>query len=438
VRAPWSPTPRLAAAVAIGACCFALAPFWRGFEAAGALWWLGVLAGLLTDVWALRQARQVTVERVLTPVLSLGAVNPVLVVVRNLTRLTYPGEVRDEPPLEFTVDGVQQAFRFAPGTETRLTYHVTPPRRGEFAFGAINLRLAGGLGLLRRQMRVPAPASVKVYPRLTDIQAHELALRRERFQDIGVHMARLKGAGLEFESLRGYLSGDEPRRIDWKATARHGKLFTREYEVERSQHIVLCLDLGRTMVSRLGLLSKADHAVNAAALLAYVAASLGDWVGLYSFAGEPINYLPPRKHQFSLILDSLYALEPQPRESDYSRALLEAAHRLRKRALVVLFTDLPDPDSSARLISAVRLLTGRHVVLCAALSDYELYDVAGHTPEAPREMYERTVATTLLADRARALRALRATGALALDATPSNLSIEVLNRYLKIKAESAL
>ncbi len=192
------------------------------------------------------------------------------------------------------------------------------------------------------------------------------------------------------------------------------------------------------MASRLGLLTKVDHAVNAAALLAYVAASLGDWVGLYSFAGEPMGFTPPRKHQFTHLLDALYGLQPQTMESDYYRAFVDVSYRLRKRALIVLFTDLPDAESSARLISYVRMLTRRHLVLCAALSDYELHTLSRRMPHQPRELYERTVATALLQDRERALAALRQAGAIAVDATPQNLSISVLNRYLKIKAQSAL
>ena len=437
-KATWSPTGRLAAAIALGAvglACGALLQslFWLGLG-----WWLLLIAAVIAEARALRAARQLTLQRLLAPVISLGAANPVTLKLRNPEGYDYYCQLRDEPPLDFAVEGERPACHLPAVSECELTYHVTPPRRGDFAFGAINLRVTWGYRLVQLQLRFDTPQSVKVYPRLTDIQAAELALRKNRLLDIGVHLARLKGAGLEFESLRDYLPGDELRRIDWKATARHGEPFTREYEVERSQHVVICLDLGRTMASHLGLLSKVDHAVNAAALLAHVAAEMGDWVGLYAFAGEPMTYLPPRKHQFSRLLDSLYALQPELVESDYRRALLGASHRLRKRSLVVLFTDLPDPDSSARLIAHVRLLTRRHLVLCAALSDYELYELAAKSPGEPRELYQRTVATALLNDRERALSALRAAGAIALDATPANLSLAVLNRYLKIKMTSAL
>ncbi len=202
--------------------------------------------------------------------------------------------------------------------------------------------------------------------------------------------------------------------------------------------MVICLDLGRTMASRLGLLTKVDHAVNAAALLAYVATSMDDWVRLYAFSDTPTVFVPPRKHHFSQVLDGLYGLEPQFVESDYAGAFLEASRRLRKRTLVMLLTDLPDPDSSARLLAHVALLTARHLVVCAAMSDYELYGLAAQTPAEPQQMYERTVATALLSDRQRALAALRARGAIALDVTPAGLPMALLDQYLKIKARIRL
>jgi len=434
----WFPSARLAAAVAGGALLVALGAAWWPLIYLGALWWVAIAAAAAADVGALQAWRRVAGWRSIEDVISLGAANRVTLGLRNRSATSFRCRLRDEPPLDFLVEPGRAACDLPPGGECSDAYHVTPPRRGDFPFGILNLRLTAGFGLIVRQVSFDLRRSVKVYPNLAGIRAHEIAARRERLADIGIHPARLKGTGLEFESLRAYVPGDELRRVDWKATARHAELITREFDVERSQHIILCLDLGRTMASDLGVMTKADHAVNAATLLAYVAAKGGDWVGLYAFAQEPVIYVAPRKQQFSRILDSLYALQPQNTESNYYRSFMGAAQRIRKRALVVLFTDLPDPDSSARLLRYVTLLTRRHLVLCAALSDYELYDIAARTPSQPRELYERTVATSLLADRQRALSELRKRGAIAFDATPANLSVEVLNRYLEIKARAQL
>jgi uncharacterized protein (DUF58 family) len=408
-----------------------------------ALWWVAIVAAAAADIGALQAWRRVTAWRSVEDVISLGAANRVTLRLRNRSAARLRCVLRDEPPLDFVIEAGGPAWRvpwcdLPSGGECSDAYHVTPPRRGDFPFGVLNLRMTTGFGLIVRQVAFDLRRSVKVYPNLVGIRAHEIAARRERLADIGIHPARLKGTGLEFESLRAYVPGDELRRVDWKATARHAEPISREFDIERSQHIIVCLDLGRTMASGLGVMTKADHAIVAAALLAYVAAKSGDWVGLYAFAHEAVAYVPPRKQQFPRILDSLYALQPQNTESNYYRSFMGAAQRIRKRALVVLFTDVPDPDSSARVLRYVTLLTRRHLVLCAALSDYELYDIAARTPSQPRELYERTVATSLLADRHRAISELRKRGAIAFDATPANLSVEVLNRYLEIKARARL
>lgn len=434
----WFPSARLGAAVGAGALLLIAGALWMPLAWLSALWWAALAAAVVADIRALRETRRVSAVRAIEDVISLGVRNPVTLVVRSRSSHSLRCLLRDEPPLDFVTDRWHRWRDLLGDNECTETYHVTPPRRGDFAFGALNARLTAGFGFVVRQVRFDLQRSVKVYPNLASIRAHELAARKERLLDIGVRPARIRGTGLEFESLRDYVPGDELRRIDWKATARHAEPITREYDIERSQHVILCLDLGRTMASDLGLLTKVDHAVNAATLVAYVAAKAGDWVGLYAFAEEPLVFVPPRKQQFSLVLDALYGLQPHGAESNYYRSFMEAAHRIRKRALVILLTDLPDPDSSARLLRYVTLLTGRHLVLCAALSDYELYDVAAKSPTQPRALYERTVATTLLADRQRALHALRERGAIAFDATPANLSVEVLNRYLEIKARARL
>lgn len=432
------PTARLGGAVAAGASLLAAGALWWPLLWLDAAWWAALLA-LVTADWQGVGRAAVSATRAVSPILSLGVENPVRLELRNRSNDAWQCLVRDEPPLDFAVVGDRRlACNLPAGDRCELAYAVTPPRRGDYAFGKLNVRLQSRLGLVTLQLAFDAAETVKVYPNLAHIASLELAARQQRLADLGVHHTRLYGAGLEFEHLRPYVTGDEMRRIDWKATARRDDLVAREYEVQRSQHVIICLDLGRTMASELGLLRKADHAVNAAALLAHVAAKGGDWVGLYAFADGPVAFVPPRKQQFSLVLDKLYDLQPREQESDYQGSFLDAGRRLRKRSLVVLLTDLPDPDSSARLIAYAHLLTRRHLVLCAALSDYELYDLAARSPAEPRQLYERTVAVELLADRQRALAALRRLGAIAFDATPSNLSVEVLNRYLEIKARAKL
>ena len=424
--------------MALGAVWFLLAAVWPPILLLGMLWWVAVAAAAVADIRCLAETRRVSASRSLQSVLSLGVSHQVEIALRNRSRYDFACLVRDEPPLDFETDRLRLPCSLPANGTGSAEYRVTPRRRGDFPFGRLHLRLTTGFGLMCRQLRLEAGQVCKVYPSLAGIRQYELAARKQHLLDVGIRPLRLSSAALEFESLRNYLPGDELRRIDWKATARHNQPITRDYNVERSQHLILCLDLGRTMLSELGALSKVDHAINAASLLAHVACRVGDWVGIYAFAREPAIYLPPRKRQFSRVLDALYRLQAERTESDYHQCFLDVARRVRKRALVVLFTDLWDPDSSARLLRYARLITRRHLVLCPALSDYELYEIVARSPGEPRELYERAVGTALLADRERALSALRKQGAIAFDATPANLSLAVLNRYLTIKSQLRL
>lgn len=436
--ARWMLTPRAGYAVVLGAVWLFLAALVLPLLWLGALWWAALLAALVADVRALRAGRSVAARREVDAILSLGALNRVVIVLRNRGDEAFRVLARDEPPLDFEAGELRLSCELPPGGECRPTYSLRPRRRGDYAFGRLEVRLITSMGLVARQLRFELGERVKVYPNLEHIRSYQMHAQRQHLPDIGVHPLRLVSMGMEFESLRAYVPGDELRRVDWKATARRARPITRQYDIERSQHVVVCLDLGRTMLSELGALTKADHAVNAATLLAHVASRHGDWVGLFAFSGAPRLFVPPRKNQFQQVLSALYGLQPERVESDYERSFLEAAKRLRKRALVVLLTDLTDPDSSARLRHHVGLLTRKHLVLCAALSDYELYDLSARAPQESRDLYERTVATALLEDRRQAIAALNERGAVAFDATPENLSVAVLNRYLEIKARARL
>ena len=181
----------------------------------------------------------------------------------------------------------------------------------------------------------------------------------------------MRGGGSEFESLRDYVPGDEYKKIDWSATARRGKLISRQYEAERSQNIVLLLDTGRTMLQPVQKMAKLDFVVNTALMLAYVAAASDDKVGLMAFDADIRVYLPPAKSKAQVygILESLYNLNARMVETDYKAAFQNLATRWRRRSLVVLFSDLVDPDSSAQILDAVPMLADMHRLVCVTVSD---------------------------------------------------------------------
>jgi uncharacterized protein (DUF58 family) len=319
-------------------------------------------------------------------------------------------------------------------------YHVRPLRRGDYTFGNITLRWEGPMGLVVRQGTVSAQAPVKVYPNLLDVRRYDLVLRRNRLQELGLRNSRLYGEGNEFERLREYLPDDEFRRIDWKATARRNRPVTVEYQTERSQSITCMIDIGRMMQSPVKDMAKLDYVVNAVLLLGYVATGVGDKVGLMTFADEVDTYLSPRmgRVQFYRMLNILYRVEAQPVEPDYRRAVTYLANKQRKRALIVIFTDISGGLSIDMLVSHISVLAKNSLPLVVTISDPDVHAAAHQRPEDSLAVYQRAAAVQLINERYLALDSLRRRGVLTLDVPAHQLSWSVVSRYLDLKGRGRL
>ena len=332
------------------------------------------------------------------------------------------------------------AFTVGAGARQAAVYHLTPKSRGDYHFGDVHLRMRGRFGMVNRLALVTLPEAVKVYPNLVDTATFNLMARRGRLQQVGIRAARLQGAGREFESLRDYMPDDEMRRIDWKASARSGKLVARQYEVEKSQSIILAIDIGRTMLAENDGIQKLDYAINAALLLAYVATLSEDRVGLLLFADDVETYLPPKKGraQVYAIMEALYNARASFAEPDYRKALGYLRARWRKRSLVVCFTDLWDADSSRTTINELASLQPRHLVAAVALLDTKVQRTSRQEVTTPDSVYQKAVAMQVLEDRHRAISLLAQRGVLIVDSPADKLSAELVNRYLQVKERMML
>jgi len=333
------------------------------------------------------------------------------------------------------VDRRETALELAAHEETTLEYTARPRYRGTFAFGDVHLRHEGPLRLVHRQSRARAAAPAHVYPDLREVRRYEVTLRRGLAYDAGQRRARLPGAGTIFERLREYQPDDDPRSISWTATARRGRPISVEYEIERQQRVVMLLDAGRMMSSTLGELTKLDHAVNTALMLAYVATAKGDEVGLLGFADDVRAFTVARRgrKQFLRIAEDLRRLESTTTESDYRSAFEFLRARSARRSLVVLFTDIVDEEASRALVAAVTRLSGNNLVLCCVLADPRLAETARAVPASSTALYERVVAQEVRDARAKALGTLRQRGVHVIDVPADRLTVSVIQRYLELK-----
>jgi uncharacterized protein (DUF58 family) len=371
--------------------------------------------------------------------MAIGAENPVVLLVRNRSRMPLRVWLKDDPP-DWAPRPRFGPLYLAPGEERRLRYTLVPFRRGQEHFGEVTCRILTRFFLGFRQWSVPLQQTVPVYPNLREVQKFQLLAHRRRLEEMGLHWTRLRGQGTEFESLRDYQPDDDVRHIHWKATARRGKLTAIEYQVERSQPILLAVDCGRLMAAQIGQLTKLDYAINAALMLAYVATLMEDQVGLLLFAEEVLAYHPPRRGvaQVYRLLEILAGVEARFLEPDYVGALEYLRLRLRRRSLIVWFTDFNDVDSARPWLHQVAALAPRHLPLFVAFTNEEIWQMAHRSPERPADVYEKALALRWLEERATALRTLQRRGLHLVETSPDRLTLEVVRQYLDIKARSLL
>ena len=423
---------------------FALSGVLPVLPAVGIGMMLAALALGLADTMLSGRGDRVEVTRQVSEILSLGAQNRVTIVVRNHTGRRLRLQIKDDPPEGFDASQRLHPLTLAPWQSTSVSYLTTPHARGDHEFGDLHLRGLSRLRLGWWQRRVAAGTTVRVYPNLQQLREFDARARRGRLEDLGLRTAQARGEGTEFESLREYVPDDSFRHIDWKATARRNAPITRQYQAERNQTLLLLLDAGRMMGAPAGdegsRMSRIDHAINAALMLAHVAGRMGDTVGLLAFSDRVKTFVPPSRGgaEAQRMLEELYALEAELVEPDFRAAVTFLRARARKRAMICAFTDLVDPDVSAAALSYLSSLRPRHLPVVATIRDERVEALAAASPATTADAYAKAVAARTVAERDVALARLRGHGVLVCDATAEDLPAAVINRYLSIKRRGLL
>lgn len=432
------PAPLLIALAGLWLAGGAIAAIWPGYQTlwAGAGLALAALAAL--DAWQSSTRPAPAFERRVPGTLALGIWRDVGVRVTNTGRRPLDLLLFDRYPAQAEFDGLPQRLRLAPGTWGELRYALRPTERGTQDFGKAEALMVSPLGMWRERRLLGSGLAVRVYPNFGAVAKYALLATDNRLSRMGIRKRRRRGEGMEFHQLREYRTGDSLRSIDWKATSRQAKLISREYQDERDQQVFFLVDCGRRMLAKDGELSHFDHGLNSVLLLAHVALRQGDAVGLMTFSGEP-RFLPPLKGAETLntILNAVYDLQPGASSPDYTVAATELMKRLKKRALVVVVTNLRDEDASD-VLPALKLLRRRHLVLLASLRERIIGDVLKQPVGNFSDALRAAATHQYLLSRRKVHDAIRQYGAASLDVEPEQLPVAMVNRYLDIKRSGKL
>ena len=326
------------------------------------------------------------------------------------------------------------AVALHPGAGAPVVLRLRATRRGIVRIEALWIRWKGPLGLVETTRRIGIEKPIPVVPNVKAVQRAVVRLF-SRDAIFGNKAQRQSGEGSEFKALREYMAGLDSRTIDWKHSARHRKLLSKEFETERNHHIILAFDTGYLMAEPVDGLARLDHAINAGLLLAWISLRSGDLVGIYGFDAVARHYQGPihGAQSFARIQQATAELDYHTEETNFTLGLAELTIRLKRRALVILFTDFVDTVTAELLIESLERVASRHVVVFVTLRDTLLERAVNAAPDGFESVAKAVVGQDLLREREIVLERLDRLGVHCLDVATGGLSVDLLNRYLAIK-----
>ncbi|HUR12098.1 MAG TPA: DUF58 domain-containing protein [Flavitalea sp.] len=395
----------------------------------------------ILDYLILYLGKGLRVQRQLPARFSNGDENKITLLLRNRFPFTTTVRIIDELPVQFQQRNFSLGTIIPGNSNKSLLYSVRPVERGEYTFFDINAFVKSPLSLVVRRIRVAAQKIVKVYPSYFSLRQYELMAYSNTLSESGSRKIRKIGHSLEFEQIREYVTGDDIRSINWKATARKGgQLMINNYTDERSQQVYCILDKGRIMKMPFDGMSLLDHAINATLILSRVALIRQDKAGLVTFAENIGHFLPADRKatQMAAILDALYDQQTKFLESDYEKLYALVRMRITQRSLIVLFTNFESVSSLQRQLPYLRGIARNHLVLVVFFENTELRKLNEMKVNSTEALYIKTIGEKFAFEKRAIVKELQQHGIFTILTAPQHLTVNTVNKYLELKARNAI
>jgi uncharacterized protein (DUF58 family) len=396
-----------------------------------------ILADYIFLFWMSKppRAKRITAER-----FSNGDENKVTLQVTNTMQLKVIMEIIDELPEQFQKRDLLLKHHFKPGQERNIAYTLQPSERGEYQFGNIILYIRSLLGLVIRRHDVEAAVLIPVFPSFMQLRKYELLSQTTIQSEHGNKRMRKIGHSMEFEQIKEYVSGDDIRTINWKATARKTSLMVNNYTDEKSQQVYCIIDKGRLMKMPFGNLSLLDYAINSTLVLSNVCLRKQDRVGLITFDNKMGTMLAADKKpiQQAHLLQLLYNQETSFLESDYEMLYMQLRSRVKHRSLLILFTNFESLSGLKRQLNFLRSIAKHHLLMVVFFENTELKKLSAIDAANLEEVYAKTIAEKFAYEKRLIVKELSKYGILSILTAPENLTVNAINKYLELKARQAI
>ena len=399
-----------------------------------------LLASTVDGILLWHRKKTVDAERFCAPRFSNGDDNDVRLVIENFYPFSVRMSVIDEIPVVFQRRDILFKIKIKSGQTQVVRYKLRPTKRGEYGFGHILLYTTTIMGLISRRTKCAMPVKVAVYPSYIMLHQYEFLAFHHNLQELGIKKIRRIGHNTEFESVKEYVKGDDYRSINWKASARRHFPMINVYQDERSRQIYNIIDKGRIMQNAFRGLTLLDYAVNASLVLSFIAIRKDDKAGLATFAEAFETFIPAGKQvsQMQQILDCLYRQQTVFGESDYSSLYVHLNKYISKRSLLVIYTNFDTIIGMERQLEYLRQLARRHVVLVVFFDDTELKTFAARRPASMEDYYRQVIADKFIFEKQHVIAKLRQHGIYSLLTEPDKLSVNIINKYLEMKARGTI
>lgn len=382
----------------------------------------------------------INAQRILPEKLSNGDENPVKVDIRNNYNFNINTKIIDEIPFQFQKRDFLIKKEIESGNNKFFEYILEPKERGEYSFGNLNVYVSSPIGLVSRRFTFQKDAKLASYPSFIHLRKYELMALQNEFMLGGIKKIRKIGHTMEFEQIRDYVQGDDIRSINWKATSKSSKLMVNQFQDEKSQRIIMLIDKGRTMKMPFKGLSLLDYSINATMALSHIILKKGDRAGMMTFSKKPENKVVAdnKSGQLKKISEALYNVQTNFFESDFGRLYQETKFHLNQRSLVLLFTNFETLDGLNRQMKYLRGIAKNHLLVVIFFKNSEVHNLLNTNPENMQEIYDEIIAEKFEFEKKLIIQELRKYGIYSIYTLPENLNIDVINKYLEIKARGIL
>ncbi len=396
--------------------------------------WAVLLIMEIMNLYKLKEGLEA--ERLHESKLSNGDDNEIRIIMTSHYGYDLYAEVVDEIPHQFQRRDISWKISLPKESTETLKYLLRPTKRGEYSFGAINIFLCTQFGLLQRRYSFPNEVVVPVYPSIIQMKKYEFSAFTNNLTALGIKRIRRVGQTTEFDQIKEYVAGDDPRNINWKASAKSTGLMINHYEDEKSQPVYCIVDKGRLMRSPFNELTLLDYAVNSALVMSNVAIQKQDKAGLITFSNKMSSIVKAdrRSGQLQRILETLYNQKTFYKESNYEMLATYIQRRVTSRSLLLLYTNFESLSSFRRQLPYLRSLSKRHLLVVIFFENTELDTIIQSQPKLSEEIYTQVIAEQLSLEKQLIVSELKKNGIYSVLTAPSNLNVNTINKYLEFKA----